>query len=88
VTLSAAEQLGHIPLSELGGGTTAAVDMSRRASSSYRAWDGSQQVVMPECRCVCGGRLVAETPAESDILAAVQIHNALPQHVGWRERRR
>lgn len=77
---------GYFPL-PAGSRSTASGDVSRRASGGYRAWDGSQQVVMPECWCVCGGRLVAETRAEGDVLAAVQIHNGTGQHISWRERR-
>lgn len=87
-----AEFLGHFPL-PTGSRPTArqlAVDMSReldRASGGFPGWDGSQQIVMPECVCACGGRLVAETKAPGDILAAVQIHNETGRHSIWRERR-
>lgn len=84
------EFLGHYPIPAGGSPTARQVrgDMSReaaRASGGYPAWDGSQQVVMPECLCVCGLRIVAETKAPADILAAVQIHNETGRHIAWRE---
>jgi len=55
------------------------------ASVGYRAWDG-QQVIVPEAACVCGGAILAVSPAEVDIRAAIDLHNAGPQHQVWRER--
>lgn len=86
-----AEFVGHFPLPGSVAGPTArslAVDVSRgaaRASGGYRAWDGAQVTVMPECECACGGRLVAESRADADIRAAVEIHNVSAQHTRWRE---
>lgn len=86
------EFLGHFPLSAPVARSTArllAVDVSRdaaRASSGYLSWDGSQEVVMPESMCACGGRIVAETRAPADVTAAVQIHNETGRHINWRER--
>jgi len=87
-----AEFLGHFPLPAGSGPTALRVrrDMSAeaaRASGGYAAWDGSQQAVVPEAACVCGGVIVPDTKAPADVLAAVQIHNQTPLHRRWREAR-
>ena len=86
------EFLGYFP-SPAGSGSTARQvrsDMSSetaRASGGYSAWDGVQEVLMPECDCACGGQLVADSKADRDMLLAVQTHNASLQHLAWRQRR-
>lgn len=91
MTAIEAEFLGHFPF-PTGNRPTArqlAVDLSRasaRASGGFPGWDGIQEVLMPECVCACGGRIVAESKADRDVTVAVQTHQATGRHMAWRER--